>query len=119
MIVNLDDQAGIAAGLGLFAAAVWKIYLRLKKDTREDSSDKRKTQAESNQFDHYDNLIKNLREEVDRLAKSVGLLSVELEKERRARYEAEQISSDLKRKVIFLEFEVNHLKGGLSDRPTA
>lgn len=111
MMLNLDEQAGIAAALGVLAAGAWKIYLRLKQDKRDDLSKGRQAAAESSQFDYYDDIIKNLREEVERLAKSVGNLSTELEKERLARFAAESLAYDLKRKVESLEREVSTLKG--------
>lgn len=113
LISELQDFAGIAAAAGLLAAGVWKIYLRLKSDTRNDSVNSRKAKSEADQYDHYDELIKTLREEVKRLADSVGSLSDELDTERLARHGAEEIASRLKLEVEWLKYEVKRLNKGV------
>ena len=115
LLGDLQDHAGVAAALGLIAAAAWKIYLRLKSDSRNDKTDARKSESEVDQYDHYDSLIENLRGEVDRLAGSVGRLSRELDEERRARFAAEDLANSLKLKVEYLEFEVKRLTGARGD----
>lgn len=98
----LDDPVGRYALLAMIAAAAWKIWLRLKQDTRTDRSDARDHQARSD-------VVGTLREEVARLAQSVERLSIELDSEREARYAAERRSHLLQERVDFLE---KALQGG-------
>lgn len=88
----VDDPAGKAALLTVIAAAVWKVYLRLKSDHRTDKAESRVHQAEGD-------VIETLREEVERLAKSVERLSAELEKERDARWAAEARIAELEHQL--------------------
>jgi len=88
----VDDPAGKAALLTVIAAAVWKIYLRLKSDHRNDKAESRVHQAEGD-------VIETLREEVERLAKSVEKLSTDLEKERELRWAAEARISELEHQL--------------------
>jgi len=97
----VDDPAGKLALLTVTAAAVWKIYLRLKHDHREDKSEARTDKAE-------DSIIENLRAEVERLAQSVRALSEEVDKERRARWTAEA-------RIAHLEAQIR----GLGHTPNA
>lgn len=107
---EINDYAGIAAALGLLAAGVWKIWLRLKSDTREDSGDARRHKAEVSQFDHYDGLVKTLRDEVERLSELVKEVHKELEEERDLRRKAEDREAELGRKVQSLELQVAELR---------
>lgn len=99
----LDDPVGRYALLAMIAAAAWKIWLRLKQDTRVDRSDARTQQAHGAVVDEYDKVVDTLREEVQRLAQSVERLSRELEEERTARYDAERTARDLRDRVDYLE----------------
>lgn len=99
----LDDPVGRWALLAMIAAAAWKIWLRLKADTRADRSDVRTQQAHGAVVDEYDKVVDTLREEVQRLAQSVERLSRELEEERTARYDAERTARDLRDRVDYLE----------------
>ena len=92
----LDDPVGRYALLAMIAAAAWKIWLRLKQDTRVDRSDAREHRARSD-------VVETLREEVARLSQSVDRLSGELDSEREARYAAERRSHLLQERVDFLE----------------
>jgi outer membrane murein-binding lipoprotein Lpp len=100
----IEDNAAIAAGIGLLGAAAWKIYLRIKRDTREDY-------AEAGQLHGYDAIIKQLREEVNRLAAQVTRMSEDLDAERHARYRAQESESRLQRRVDQLEAQVRSLGG--------
>lgn len=88
----VDDPAGKAALLTVTAAAVWKIYLRLKSDHRNDK-------AESRVHDAEGDVIETLRGEVERLAKSVARLSEELDKERESRWAAEARIAELEHQL--------------------
>ncbi len=88
----VDDPAGKLALLTVTAAAVWKIYLRLKHDHREDKAKARTDKAE-------DSIIENLREEVERLAQSVRALSQQVDAERQARWKAEARIAQLEAQI--------------------
>lgn len=103
----LDDPAGKAALLTVIAAAVWKIWLRLKHDSRNDKAESRDHASEDHITGSYDAIIKQLRDEVNRLAATVSSLSLELDAERKARREAQISSVELQSRVISLE---NRLK---------
>jgi len=96
--IPYSDAGGAIAALLLCAAALWKIYLRIRKDTREDH-------AERTQGDNYAAIIEQLRMEVSRLARAVNELGSELETERRKRHAAEA-------RVSRLESELATLKNG-------
>ena len=91
-----DNEAGWLAAIGLLASVLWKVWLRLRHDTREDSSGAREHAAQGD-------VITLLREEVERLAASVTKLSEELNEERRLRYETERRAAALQDRVDALE----------------
>lgn len=111
MNVSIDDQAGIAAGLGLAAVTVWKIWLRLKNDKRQDAAGDRENQAGESTHQQYGKIIEQLRTEVDRLGKAVNDMSERLRQEQLGRFEAEGQVQLLRAKVSRLESEVRILKG--------
>lgn len=88
----VDDPAGKAALLTITAAAIWKIYLRLKSDNRTDKAESRVHEAEGD-------LIETLREEVERLGNAVRELSLDLNAERKARWHAESRISILESQI--------------------
>lgn len=90
------DPAAIAAGLGLLAAAVWKIRLWLRQDTRHDRS------AET-QYEAHDTLVEKLRDEVERLYALVGDLGDRLDDEMNMRRAAETEVNRLRMRVEELE----------------
>ena len=99
----LDDPAGKVALLTVIAAAVWKIWLRLKHDSRTDKAESRDHASEDKVAGAYDAILKQLRDEVARLAGTVTLLSAELDVERSARREAQFLASQLQLRVESLE----------------
>lgn len=99
----LADPVGRWALLAMIAAAAWKIWLRLKADTRADRSDVHAQKAHGYVVAEYDKVVETLREEVERLAQSVERLSRELNEERTARYDAERTARDLRERVDYLE----------------
>lgn len=99
----LDDPAGKAALLTVIAAAVWKIWLRLKHDSRNDKAESRDHASEEHIAGSYDAIIKQLRDEVGRLAGTVKSLSIEVDAERSARREAQLHAIELQARVISLE----------------
>lgn len=103
----LDDPAGKAALLTVIAAAVWKAWLRIKHDSRTDKAESREHAAEGNIAGTYDAILKQLRDEVERLAGMVKSLSEELDEERNARHEAQLLAGQLQLRVESLE---NRLK---------
>ncbi|MCC6489135.1 MAG: hypothetical protein IT364_16670 [Candidatus Hydrogenedentes bacterium] len=99
----LEDPVGRWALLAMIAAATWKIWLRLKADTRADKSEVHTQRAHGVVVAEYDKVVETLREEVARLAQSVERLSRELEEERVARYDAERIARELRDRVDYPE----------------
>jgi len=99
----LDDPAGKAALLTVIAAGVWKLWLRLKHDSRADKAESREHAAEDNIAGTYDAILKQLRDEVARLAGTVNLLSQELDVERKARREAQYLAGQLQLRIEILE----------------
>lgn len=102
----LDDPVGRYALLAMIAAAAWKIWLRLKQDTRVDRSDAREHRSRGHIVEEYDKVVDTLREEVARLAANLDRLSHELNDEREARYTAERRAAILQERVDFLERRV-------------
>ena len=99
----LEDPVGRYALLAMIAAAAWKIWLRLKADTRSDKSDARDHRARTDIVGEYDKVVETLREEVERLARSVERLSRELQDERTARFAAERLAARLQERLDYLE----------------
>ena len=100
----LDDPIGRYALLVMIAAAaVWKIWLRLKQDTRADKSEARDYRARGDIVGEYDKVVETLREEVERNARNVERLSRELHDERTARFAAERLVSELQERIEYLE----------------
>lgn len=98
---QIDDPAGKLALLTVTLAAIWKLWLRFKHDTREDRAEAREHAAEGD-------VITVLREEVARLSETVQHLAQDIEEERRLRYAAE-------REVVDLRARVSHLEQRLRD----
>ena len=98
----IDENAGLVSGVAFIAFVVWKMWLRLRHDTREDSAEARDHRAEGD-------VVTLLREEVRRLSDSVRVISEALNEERFARYEAERLSRELKNRVEILERRLREL----------
>lgn len=99
---QIDENAGWLAGIIFTASILWKVWLRLKADQRNDKAATREHDAEGNVIGGYDQLIKQLRAEVERLAKDI-------DEEREARYTAEKRSYELQRRVEILENRLHEL----------
>lgn len=106
---TLEDPVGKYALLAMIAAAAWKIWLRLKQDTRNDRSEVREHKAHGSIVTEYDKVVETLREEVSRLAQTLDKLSEELGEERKERYAAEQRSRALQERVETLERKLRAL----------
>lgn len=91
-----DNEAGWLAAIGLLASVLWKIWLRLRHDTRADTSEARGHAAEGD-------VISVLREEVSRISERVRSLEEDLEHERTKRYAAEREARTLQARVDALE----------------
>ena len=105
----VDDPAGKAALLTVIAAGVWKLWLRLRHDSRNDKSEERDHAIGGDIADSYGSLVAQLREEVARLANSVKTISEALDAEREARYAAERLARELKDRVDILERRLRDL----------
>lgn len=99
---NLDDPAGKLALLTVTVAAIWKLWLRLRHDSREDRAEAREHAAEGD-------VITVLREEVARLSETVQALAQDIEEERRLRYAAEREAAELRGRVDQLERRLRDL----------
>lgn len=97
-----DNEAGWATGLLMAAFALWKIWLRLRQDTRTDASSSGEHKAK-------DDVVKLLRDEVRRLADSVRELGEQLDEERQLRYATERRAADLQARVEVLERRLRDL----------
>lgn len=98
----IDEHAGWLAGIIFAASVLWKVWLRFRDDKRADKAAERSHEAEGSVIGSYDRLIKQLREEVERLAKDI-------EEERDARYEAENQARALQIRVELLEQRLRDL----------
>lgn len=94
-----EDAAGKASLITLAVALLWKIWLRLKHDRRTDKAEDREYRADDAIHDGYGALLTQLRGEVDRLARSVEYLSIELAKEQALRRTGEQRIASLEAKL--------------------
>lgn len=98
----IHDPAATLATLTVIAAALWKLVLWVRKDSRTDK-------AEGRIDGGYGQLVEQLRAEVARLSKIVREMSDELAAERKARRAAEDAAEDLRARVAHLE---DAMKGG-------
>lgn len=99
---GVDDPAGKLALLTVTVAAIWKLWLRLRHDSREDRAEAREHAAEGD-------VITVLREEIARLSSAVDTLSSSLDEERRLRFELEQRALALRVRVDQLEAKLRSL----------
>lgn len=97
-LVPYSETGGLIAAIVFLAAAVWKIWLRVRQEVRADG-------AEKTTLDGYSAIIEQLRTEVRRLSVAVNELGTALEEERRKRRAAEA-------RVSVLEGELEQLKNG-------
>lgn len=95
-VIPYSEGGGVIAALLLCAAALWKIYLRIRKDTREEH-------AEREHYVGYSEIVEQLRTEVRRLSAAVNELGLELESERRKRHLAEGRVSKLEQELAILK----------------
>lgn len=107
--LGVPDPAGKAALLTVIAAALWKLWLRLRHDTRADKGEAREHEAKDNVFGGFEQVIEQLRDEVERLGTTVKSMSVELAEEREARIAAEATAQDLRHRVGVLERRLRDL----------
>lgn len=108
-LLPIDEKAGWLSGIIFALFVLWKLWLRVKLEHREDRSGARSSKSEERIVSGYDALIEKYREEVDRLAHMVDVLSVEVEKQRDARYKALQLAEELRHRVDVLEQRVRDL----------
>lgn len=98
----IEDNAGIVSGVVFLIVVIWKAWLRFRRDNRDDSAEARDHRAEGD-------VVELLREEVQRLAASVRMISDALEMERAARYAAERLARELQGRVEILERRLREL----------
>jgi len=103
-ILDGADPAAIAAGVGVLAAAAWKIRLWMRQDRRDDRS---AVSAHSAR----DALVDNLREEVERLYLLVDNIGHRLDDEMRLRREVEEENVRLRRRLDVAEGRIAELEG--------
>lgn len=96
------DAAGWAALLTVVAVAVWKMYLRVRRDHRIDGHERLERVAENKVAGHYEHLLKQLQAEVDRMREI-------MESEQKARRIAEDEATELRTRVYRLERQVHAL----------
>lgn len=106
---QIDENAGWLAGIVFLGSVLWKVWLRLKSDTRGDKAAAREHDAEGNVIGGYDQLIAQMRKEIDRLAGQMEEMSKALSEERRERYKAERLAHDLQERVEVLESRLREL----------
>lgn len=106
---QIDENAGWLAGIVFLGSVLRKVWLRFKADSRNDKSAERDHDAEGKVLGGYDQLIKQLRSEVERLAISVSHMSEALDEERNARYAAESIAIELRQRIESLERRLRDL----------
>lgn len=97
-----DNEATWVTAISFAAFAIWKLWLRIRHEGRNDRAEAREHAAEGD-------VIVVLREEVSRLADSVRRLEEEREDERKARYAAERNAQQLQRRVEVLELRLRSL----------
>ena len=105
----IDENAGWLAGIVFLCSVLWKVWLRAKADTRNDKAAAREHDAEGHVIGGYDQLIQQMRFEMNRVTKNLERVEGELVKEREARYNAERLARDLKRRVDILEDKLKQL----------
>lgn len=98
----IEELAGKGSLLAVLMATAWKIWLRLKRDHREDKADKRELESGDHIVESYDSILTQLRGEVTRLAKTVSEMSEALDHERRARHRAEHRIAALEAQLVAL-----------------
>lgn len=103
----LDEwSAGLAKWLTAIvvaAAAGWKIWLRVRRDNRQDHGG---AAAE----DGYETIIAQLSSHVQRLDKLVADMGERLNREMQARYQCEAVNEGLRIRIAALETEIRALK---------
>ena len=105
----INENAGWLAGIIFIGSVLWKVWLRVKADARGDKAATREHDAEGNVIGGYDQLIAQLRKEVERLAGQMQSVSMALDEERQARYKAEHLAYELKERVEILENRLREL----------
>lgn len=105
----INENAGWLAGIVFLGSVLWKVWLRIKADTRGDKAAARDHDAEGHVIGGYDQLIAQMRKEIDRLAGSMEEMLRDLAEEREARYRAERLAIELKGRVEILERRLREL----------
>lgn len=105
----IDENAGWLAGIVFLCSVLWKVWLRAKADARNDKAAAREHDAEGHVIGGYDQLLSQMRKEIDRLAGQMESISKTLSEERQARYKAERLAYELQERVEVLEGRLREL----------
>ncbi len=97
-----NNEPGWIAAILFLASVLWKVWLRIKRDSREDRAETREHAAEGD-------VITVLRDEIARISERVRALEGDLEHERAKRYIAERQSASLQTRVDALEHRLRTL----------
>ena len=99
-----DEIAGIGTlGIGL-AVVSWKLWLRYRRDTRDDRT------GEAAQTG-YSMLLDELQETVERQGRQIVSLGEKLDDEIAKRWAVQEENAQLRLRIIHLEHEVRRLGG--------
>lgn len=97
-----DNEASWITGAVFAAFAVWKLWLRVRHESRGDKAEAREHAAEGE-------VLTVMRNEIERLATMVKDMGAEIETERSARHEAERRAAALQWRVELLEQRLRNL----------
>lgn len=99
-----DEAVGYSVGIGFLAASAWKVYLRLRKDTRDDRSGEE-------QQGGYSALVQRLEGRMQKQDDLIQSLSDKLDVEIGKRRKVQDLNLKLRHRVRQLEDVVRSLGG--------
>lgn len=113
----VDGQGWIAGVLAFVSGGAlvwWRSYLRIRADLRGDHAAEREKRVTDQIHETYAGVIKDLRDEIDRLTEIIQRVSTEFSQERSARREAEERAINAERRAQDLEARVDALERQLA-----
>lgn len=112
LINDMNDGVAGAGAIVLAAGfTLWKLYLRIRKDTREDQSGADVHRGYSSLLDEIQDTIKHQGETIDRQSETILQLVARLDAAEELRRKVQDENSRLRRRVAHLEDEVRRLGG--------
>lgn len=108
-----DDAAGAGAIILAVGFALWKLYLRVRKDTREDRTGDNVHRGYSSLLDEIQETVRRQGETIDRQGTTILELVVKLDRAEDLRRQVQDENSKLRRRVRHLEEEVRRLGGAV------